>query len=416
MKNSPDHNQFNELEKRLQEYTEQPDDLVWKNIDKALRPNRVPPWFTWVDGITSVTAIVLVSLLVSAGPSYNDAASPGLVLNSPGNESDSKRNESYSQRSQPDEPNETNSTTRVEQSDQYFSVQGANFSNINRNDKKVHPAEWKKNGEMNIVPDKAALLSNTSKESIDFDAGKDGTDSIFSPSLKVDVDSSRNKYSSPKALSRLPKRGFAFYMLVTPQLSFQRIMPVDDDGIVINKFYNQSVLAAERFGLSIDAGIQGRITKRLEYYGGISVYRQRLTLKYEYQSQDHISLESSGELDYVITPETSMGLVSYEMLNVGANAGVLYYLRGNKLTHKIGGGLSYQHGLKKSSGELYDNSESNYLFYQVFYRNEARLSARLKLFVQPTFSHSIYTNEKLDAPFNLKPYRAGLGFGILYDF
>ena len=46
MKNFPDHNQFDELEKRLQSYTEQPDDLVWENIDAALRPSRTLLWLS----------------------------------------------------------------------------------------------------------------------------------------------------------------------------------------------------------------------------------------------------------------------------------------------------------------------------------------------------------------------------------
>ncbi len=104
------------------------------------------------------------------------------------------------------------------------------------------------------------------------------------------------------------------------------------------------------------------------------------------------------------------------MLNLGLQTGILYNLYGKTLTHKIGGGVSYQQGLKKTDSESYKNSESSYFSYQVFYRNEIRVSSRVRVFVQPVFMQSIRVREKLDAPFNLKPYRAGIGFGILYDF
>src|SRR5688572_21783741 len=63
MKNFPEHNSFNELGKRLEGYTEQPDDLVWNNIDAALRPRRTPLWFTWVDGISIATTVILFTLM-----------------------------------------------------------------------------------------------------------------------------------------------------------------------------------------------------------------------------------------------------------------------------------------------------------------------------------------------------------------
>ncbi len=66
MKNFPDHNQFDELEKRLQSYTEQPDDLVWENIDAALRPSRTLLWLPWVDYLTSSVSIFLCALAINA--------------------------------------------------------------------------------------------------------------------------------------------------------------------------------------------------------------------------------------------------------------------------------------------------------------------------------------------------------------
>jgi hypothetical protein len=78
--------------------------------------------------------------------------------------------------------------------------------------------------------------------------------------------------------------------------------------------------------------------------------------------------------------------------------------------------MSYQRGFNQSNAEVYDNAESTYLSYQLFYRNEISINRKLRVYIQPTFMQTFYVNEKLDAPFTLKPYSAGIGVGILYNF
>jgi hypothetical protein len=105
------------------------------------------------------------------------------------------------------------------------------------------------------------------------------------------------------------------------------------------------------------------------------------------------------------------------MKNGGASAGVLYHIRGKKLMHKLGAGLQYQKGLVNPQGEYsYNNASSSYLNYQLLYRMEYSLSRRTSVFLQPQFVHSLVADEALREPFEIKPYRAGLGFGLLYHF
>jgi hypothetical protein len=65
MKNFPEQDQFNDLEKRLHGYSEEPDEIVWQNIDKALRPGKKTFWFPWIDRLSSIVAIGLIGLLVN---------------------------------------------------------------------------------------------------------------------------------------------------------------------------------------------------------------------------------------------------------------------------------------------------------------------------------------------------------------
>ena len=242
-------------------------------------------------------------------------------------------------------------------------------------------------------------------------------DSSITSMLTSSADSIVQKQEEVTSSKRIPKRRHKYYMSVTPSLSFQRAIPVSDE-IVVNDFLNSSVLSGERFGFSIETGIQGYLSKRWEYYGGISFYKQNQSIKYSYQVNNQVEVESSGDKDYTVTPKTLEGSLNYEMTNLGLQAGVLYNLYGRTkaLRHKIGAGLQYHHGLMESEAGGYKNSASSYISYQIFYRNEVRVGKRWSVFVQPVFTQSFIVNEKSDAPFNLKPYRAGVGFGVLYDF
>lgn len=410
MKNFPDHNQFNDLEKRLQEYTQQPDDSVWESIDKALRPRRTPLWCSVVDRITIGTSIILFAGFLSIGSNKNKIQSPALAekITAP--------------RPKPTEPFSGKSDR---QSSGLSSTKKANgvvpFS------ERVNSAYRRKSEvESTVFPPENKLVANSHSDTATFsnkirelsnsvhEINKVDSVSIIS---KAQTDSSDNKNILSQKSKRFKKRGLTFYVSVTPQLSFQRVIPVSNDGIVISKFHDQPIFSSERFGLSLEVGVQRYFTRRLEYYAGFSAYQQSQTLQYDYQYETAgVTLKSTDDKSYIVTPESHTRKVNYGMLNLGVNAGLLYHLSGTKLSHKFGAGLSYQHGFKRISTEVHDNSESSYLFYQVFYRNEVKVGVRSRIFVQPVFSHSFYTSQKLDVPFNLKPYRAGLSFGILYDF
>src|SRR5687767_10251030 len=64
MKNFPDQDPFRELEKRLENYAELPDDAVWTNIDTALRPKRRFILLPWLDGITSLLLIGFLTVAI----------------------------------------------------------------------------------------------------------------------------------------------------------------------------------------------------------------------------------------------------------------------------------------------------------------------------------------------------------------
>ena len=226
------------------------------------------------------------------------------------------------------------------------------------------------------------------------------------------TDGQKTPYNRPKK----KRTGISIYALFSPTLSFQTATPSARDGVIIQKLNKSSILSGDRLGLALEAGVQGRLSKKFEYFAGLSVYHQSQTLRYTYQNSGNFVIENGADdLSYTVKPTVAERSVSYTMLNAGAQAGVLYTLKEHRLSHKIGVALQYQKGLAHASeGEPYDNASSSYLNYQVLYRAELALHDRLTFIVQPSVTRTWLVNETLHVPFTLKQYRPGVSIGLSY--
>lgn len=215
-----------------------------------------------------------------------------------------------------------------------------------------------------------------------------------------------------------PKRKFkpSVYAMVTPSLAYQKVIPLRHDDINIQKLNGDGIVSADRFGLGMEVGFQMQVSRHFELYASLSYYQQHQSVSYSYAAATGIIVGGTDKpWSYQVSPGETTRRFSYNMRNAGAGAGVLYHIRGRKLMHKIGGGLQYQQGLLSSQGEYsYNNAASRYLSYQMMYRMEYSLSGRASIFFQPQFIHAIIANEELREPFDIKPYRAGIGIGLVY--
>jgi hypothetical protein len=404
MKNFPDHDSFNGLEKRLESYTELPDDAVWSNIDATLRQRRRWALLPWLDGMTSLCLAGLLTFAIADNKPADKSIEPSHTAQ-PNREPTSSVSPSIQQlKTDTGIKNTRGHTSTTFASNGIIKEETSPAVVVNRAQQNYKRNETEASDSLSVATTVRSSNSSFEEEQLD-------SISVQVNVLKTD---SSNIVGEEKNSKQLRKRKHTFYAMVTPSLSFHRADPVSRDGIVVTRFANKSILSGGRFGFSINAGVQGYISKRLDYYGGLSFYHQNQTIEYEYLS-DKVILEEAED-GYTVSPKSAVGIVNYKMVNMGVEAGVLYHLYGKLLTHKIGAGFSYQQGLSASRSEEYTNSRSSYLSYQLFYRNELRINSRLKFFVQPVFVQAIAVNEKLDAPFKMKPYRAGLGFGILYGF
>jgi|GEM_PF-2651101 len=209
------------------------------------------------------------------------------------------------------------------------------------------------------------------------------------------------------------------YFSLTPSLAFQKITPTLNDDIHISSLHEQGLLSGSRTGISLEAGGQFTVLKGLDLYGGLAYYQQNSSITYDYTIPSSTHLRMSNSMDYLFSPDGGTHILRYTMRNAGVSAGFLYTIKDAKLMHRIGAGVQYQRGLMKAGSEdTYENKGSQYLNYQVHYRLEwaATRTGRTRLYMQPAFIHSFWSQETLHEPLTLKPYRVALSFGATVTF
>ena len=409
MKNLPDDELFNTLEKRLRNYGEQPDDEVWNKIESAVSPTREPGWIVWTNRLAAIFSLTAILFLLNDESTRKESLRERTVAaKNSVSKSDHNRSEILSEKSAKTERN-FDKKISLKKTEKH----GTSTQQVNEHVNAVQP-NFMENPVVALEPEnmtrpfdgKGDRLNKVLDSSTTEVVQKIKEDSI---ALVVPQESPQQK--------RRRKSSLTFYAIVTPSLSFHRVSPVSNDAVVIEKINSPNVFSSERFGISLEAGIQGKITKRLQYIAGVSYYQQTQKMSYEQISEDNVIIEPGNDMDYTIRPGTTEYSFDYRMRNIGIQAGFLYTLKQGGLVHKAGIVFHYQHGLQKAiENEIYNNATSNYLTYQLLYRIEYTFSSKINLFVQPSYMHSIVANESLQAPFRVKQSRAGIGIGLVYRF
>lgn len=409
MKNSPDRPFNDKFEKRIASYSEIPDDVVWKNIDNALRPNRMLVLMAWWDRATGA-AFILLLLGIAFASSQNDSQEDEYshsVINQPiGNtpkklSTDKKREARDSVPGRSMDPGKKDNT------------------NIQIPDLSLKQFIVGENVGPNFAPNdsskmrKGVVSGVRSLEPAEVLIEQPSIDSLSHAEIveKTASEKAEEETSSKRLLNKLK-----IFVAATPMLNFHKVVPIAGDGIGITGVESSSVLSSDRLSISFSAGLQGYISPRLEYYGGITFFHKRTLMRYSLLSEEIVMEVDPGSM-YSITPKHSVIEVESSTNNFGLQGGVLFHLYGKILMHKIGAGLLYDNSFGNfSSEEIYKPYRSSHLSYQLFYRNEIVINRRLKFFVQPTFTNAFYVDEKLNGrPFKLKPYSAGIGFGAIFQ-
>jgi hypothetical protein len=471
MKSLPEKNFWNNIKTRLSNYTEEPED-DWDDIAAIISPSRYDArkWIEFSQDIASAVALILL-LMFTVTTTDTVPARTEIVTTDRNISSDQKTSKEKSildaHQKEKHKP-ATDADESIEESDALINRSGTS-SNTNRaltygyKSIKNKDAASSTRSEQNYRNDLYSQGGHSSKtneaNASDTDINTSGSDTAILPTLGLSTEENSDQINSTRTINdrtiatkelsdivkkdsiesikkadsiahketekkeeqqnkKRPKKFHpAIYFTVSPSLAYQKIMPVKNDAINITELKSDGIFSSNRLGLAIDGGFQVPLTKTIEVYAGLSYYQQNQTITYKYSAGTVEEIEGNQDEDYIIKPRTQQKDFSYAMRNAGIAAGFFYRLKTHKLMHKIGAGLQYQKGfIKASEGDTYDNRSSNYLNYQLLYRLELAINARTNFYVQPSFTHAIRASESLHEPFTLKPYRAAIGFGMIYRF
>jgi hypothetical protein len=465
MKNSPDKEWLDKVSQRLRDYSEEPDVNTWDKIVAKAATDRDAAWIPWLNRSAVLIGLLAMSWLwigngegrhlttQKEGASLVEAfaTSKDKVRNTPDKIATSQDKLASAEDKVATNQNQNKDITYQNKGAASRAIQKSEAAaSLENGLQQVSPVNPKNEntGRENINVDKKftdVTLVSTMPENVANDQNATAvvqassllqlspknTDAspVPTPALmeKKIEDATKIPVTKPDSIrysviekKKNTKRPFRFFAAVTPVLTYQRISPFENDQVVINRFVGKPMFSGDRLGVNLGAGLEGKIKGRFDFYSGFHFYQQSQTLTYERVANKfdgaevyHYQANSFNSISYDVTRGSVQKTLTYSMLNAGIEAGVMYRIKGEKLKQKIGAGFLYEQGLLSAHG-TYDNSASRYGFYQIFYRMEYVLQKSLSLYVQPIFSYSVTANETLSEPFALRPYRAGIGFGLIY--
>lgn len=419
MKNLPDDELFHALESRLRNYSDEPDDEVWNNVADELSSSRERNRIFWIDRLAAVFFVAALGFLFYPVQRGDGPLTPA-------------KNAKDQTVSNPGKPEAGSITATINQEKNMSRAgeHGADFTSEREETRAVKQfikprPVWMPESNTNdprLAGSVSSLLLDDKRVNIEVRGmAATATDSVavescnsISPEDLADTVTESDEIPQKR---RKRKSSVTVYTLLTPVLSFNHASPHSNDDVVVDQVHSPPVLSLDRFGISMEAGIQGVISRRWQYLAGLMYYHQSHNIAYDQLSANNPKLTSLENMHYELRPGTSEHSFDYSMHNVGVQAGILYTLKQHGLYHKAGVILQYQHGLMNASANApYHNAASDYLNYQLLYRVEYRVNSTMNVFLQPSFTHSLIVNESLEAPFDLKQSRAGIGIGIVYSF
>jgi hypothetical protein len=202
-----------------------------------------------------------------------------------------------------------------------------------------------------------------------------------------------------------------------PTFGYQHVSPLKDDNILIESIEKVSAFSTRRLGVRVELGFEKFITPRLALNAGVLYYQRKQTIGYLYRDTENFEIDPlySDSLVYRVAMTQQTGTFEYELKNIGVLGGINYTLKGKRFVQKFGLAAEFHKGLMPVSTEVASGSQY-YMFGNVYYRISYPLSKRFDVMLQPTLNYSLQTDERITAPFYVKPYGLGFNFGFYFHF
>lgn len=451
MKNTPEKDFWNSIKSRLQAYTENPEEESWDKIIAALPPKPARRYVRTPGLLVLVLASFIGGIVTSQYYNYisqsvfekaNHMTFDQRYISEKRKMGGDQAAKSFHRQHQTPEKEGSNILSEGAISKSHYTENETSLYHnhasdnspsitrrlLTRNEHSTHQQEQVQNAiedATNIFEydEQKEVKSNSTASD---QAKQEGNIAMATKSVKDSVAENENRTIERKVVEEEKKEQAVkkkrvlhpqLYVVLTPSLSFQKVTPRTDDDKVVSELVSPGIFSHERIGYALELGYQRPVTKNLEFYSGISYYHQRQKIRYNSADPSHVEILPSAQGGYAITPGSTLHTFNYSMSNMGVSAGFFYQIKSTKLMHKVGAGLQYQKGMLRGvSEQVYDNSKSTYLNYQLSYRMEYRVRTSTHIFFQPTLTHALYSKEHMNGPLTVKPYRAGIGFGVIYQF
>jgi hypothetical protein len=437
---------WNNVKSRLQRYSEEPDD-DWNFIATRI-PSRRNGWLDTSGHFFS--AVAIVSLLFLLHPLTNRSMTTAIATETTRENYDSVALSVARQKIEL--PNaELNVIAEIDLNKtrgEISEAEGNVISNENiptensqvREDRRRQPKRLsdgkqsqqavlqmleKSSPDISLIDETMEKISETSRTEIYSVLSQTGSgDSASLPDNANRLASNEDKLDTVRVITRQKsdkKKQSWFHPLIyfdaTPTLTYFKITPDKNDDVLITRVKKDGLLSHNRLGFQLQGGFQHKLNKSFDLFVGVSYFSQRQHFTYDYLSSAVTDIQSTDNLKYTISPETAMRSFELNSRTAGISAGAFYLLKESALSHRLGAGIQYQANLMSyKSEEVLQRSSSTILNYMILYRLQLSLSNRLDVYVQPAYTHTLRGYKILGEPLAIKPYRVGIGMGLLYRF
>ncbi|HYG03407.1 MAG TPA: hypothetical protein VD927_13240 [Chryseosolibacter sp.] len=393
------------VDEALNSFQEEPDEYLWHKINTNLQYER---FFSWVDFSGRIAATIALLFLIWIGASQRDNQRTKVDSETAGN----LKNEN---KETPPIPGD---------SQERVPALAMSLQNANSNEGNVLEDDQSPPGELWLADTSAGVPQRIHRDSADAMLIEEKNldtharfarlqrDSVIMPA-GADSTQSPNSLLADEKKEEKPKRirNHGLYALVMPTFGYQQVRPVDDDDIVIESIEKISLFSTKRLGIRAEVGYEHAISKRLSANAGVFYYQRKQTIAYGYRDPRRVEVVpiEGQPWSYQVKQELLSSTFEYEVKNIGLTAGINYTIKSKVLHQKLGTGVEI-HKAMSSSGEI-NGTNRAFIFANAYYRISYPVAPSIDIMIQPTLNYSIQLDERLDAPFYVKPYGLGLNFG-----
>lgn len=403
------------MQNRLRAYSEAPDEIVWKRVNEKMTDDRYAGHLEWINAATFVLALLLLSYSAFSPRSsqkINDrTVAPSEIQTDLKKETEQPPPVKESQLTKEGELNPT-ATARTFRSPDTTGEDGKKENIIRLANGDTQQPTYSENSTQ-----KEQLPTSTIRfDTLESRAMHSGLlDTLLQASI-ADNDAAVSdtiKFQEEEKVPEENKKSIrhGWYALFMPTLGYQQIEPVKDDGIIVESFERLSSFSPKRLGMRVEVGWEVSLTPRLSVATGLLYYQRKQTFIYHYSDTLRSEFVPVPGQPFVfdVIPGKFKGTFDYEVKNIGMLLGLNYSHRRNRFDQKIGIAAELQRGLSRVASR-----DGFYLFGDAYYRLSYQISGRMFFLFQPTLNYALRLNNKLNAPFHVRPYGLGLSVGVFF--